>query len=148
VRAANQNKFITWRNLIGFGGLAGLGWIGDFCLLLLLVGIVGLQSGVANAISSATAALTVFLLSRELVFLKAGGRLLLRCTLYLGYTAVVILLASMAIRYFSTGLAAWMKSGDRVLPAIVSAGFAKVLVTPPQFLLNYCMSRWLSESKL
>jgi putative flippase GtrA len=148
VSAANQEKFITWRNLIGFGGLAGLGWIGDFCLLLLLVGTVGLESAQANAISSATAALAVFLMSRELVFLKAGGRLLLRCALYLGYTAAVILLASMAIRHFSPGIEAWVKSGDRALPATVSAGIAKVLVTPPQFFLNYCMSRWLSESKL
>jgi putative flippase GtrA len=148
VRAANQNKFITGRNLIRFGGLAGLGWLGDFCLLLLLVGIVGLESAQANAISSATAALAVFLLSRELVFLKAGGRLLLRCALYLGYTVVVILLASLAVRHFSAGLGAWVESGDRALPAVTSAGIAKVLVTPPQFLLNYCMSRWLSESKL
>jgi putative flippase GtrA len=148
VSAADQKKFITWRSLIGFGGLAGLGWIGDFCLLMLLVGLVGLESARANAISSVTAALAVFLMSRELVFLKARGRVLLRCTLYLGYTAVVILLASVAIRHFSAGLEAWLKSGDRALPSMLGAGIAKVLVTPPQFLLNYFMSRWLSESKL
>jgi putative flippase GtrA len=144
----SSSTAIPWRNLVRFGGLAGLGWIGDFSLLLLLVGLVGLQSAPANAISSATAALAVFLMSRELVFFKADGKLLLRCALYLSYTAVVILLASLAIRYLTGGLGAWARSADRALPATASAAIAKVLVTPPQFLLNYCTSRWLSEWKI
>jgi putative flippase GtrA len=146
--ARSSPTSITWGNLVRFGGLAGMGWIGDFCLLLLLVGVAGLQSAPANAISSATAALAVFLLSRELLFFKADGQLLLRCALYLSYTAVVILLASIAMRYLTAGLGAWARSADLALPVTASAAIAKILVTPPQFLLNYCTSRWLSEWRI
>lgn len=146
--ARSNPIWMTWANLVRFGGLAGAGWIGDFCLLMVLVGVAGLPSGPANAISSATAALTVFLLSRELVFFKAHGRLLLRCAIYLAYTAVVILLASLAMRYLTAGLSAWAHSAGLVLSATASAAVAKILVTPPQFLLNYCTSRWLSEWRI
>ena len=52
-------------NFLKFGGLSGLGWIADTCILLLLVRLTGMAPFAANIISSCIAALSVFLLSRE-----------------------------------------------------------------------------------
>lgn len=130
-----------------FGGLSGLGWILDFCIFLALVRFVQAPPFLANAASSGIAALSVFLLSRELIFNKADGGLATRLSLYFSYVIVVILLASLSVQFISSIL-------DRILGAYawhpaetMVASIAKIMVTPPQLGLNFLVSRMLSERK-
>lgn len=129
-----------------FAGLSGLGWILDFGLLLTFVHLLSIPASTANVVSSCVAALTVFLVSRLLVFETASHYLLVRIVIYVSYVLLVIFVASFAI----SALVPWL------LPLLVhrlpdawlltaAAAIAKVIVTPPQLLLNFVVARYLSE---
>ena len=137
--------------LIGFlkfGGLSGLGWIADTCILLLLVQLAGMAPFAANIISSCIAALSVFLLSREKVFNKATGGTGLRVAFYLVYTLTVILIASACMGAITAWLGGLASAQGVALSATVLAAVAKVLITPPQLVLNFLVSRFLIERDL
>ena len=135
-------------SFLKFGGLSGLGWLADACILLALVGLLGMAPFAANFISSSIAALSVFLLSRELVFNKASGRTALRIAAYLAYVVLVIAVASLGVHLLTTGLRGVAEAQGFTPSAAAVAGVAKVLVTPPQLVLNFLVSRALSERKV
>ncbi len=129
-----------------FAGLSGLGWLLDVLLLLTLVHSTSLSPAVANVVSSCTAALSVFLVSRLLVFDTASHYLLIRVVIYVFYVLVVIFVASFAI----AALVQWLAPlfAQRMPPSwvgLAAAGVAKVIVTPPQLLFNFLVARHLSE---
>ena len=128
-----------------FAGLSGLGWLLDISILLTLVSAFKLDPSLANMVSSCTAALAVFLLSRELIFNKASKVLSLRITIYLIYTLSVIVVASIAIGMIVPILRPLAGNiiGEWTLVALV--GVAKIIVTPPQLIMNFYMSRFISE---
>lgn len=135
-------------SFLKFGGLSGLGWLADACILLALVGLLGVAPFVANFISSSIAALSVFLLSRELVFDKASGRTVLRVAAYLAYVVLVIAVASLGVQLLTTWLRDLAEAQRLSVSDPAVAGLAKVLVTPPQLVLNFLVSRALSERKV
>jgi len=132
-------------SFVKFGGLSGLGWLADLCILLALVGLFGVAPSVANLISSVVAALSVFLVSRHLVFEKAAGRTGLRIAVYLSYVLLTISVASIGIQLISTWLHGLAEAYRVPLSAIMLAGIAKVIITPPQLALNFLVSRYVSE---
>ncbi len=128
-----------------FGGLSGMGWLLDFALLLSMVVAFGVPPFVANVISSSIAALTVFLVSRRFIFDRSEGALGARIVVYLLYTLSLITVAAgvmTLIIHLLAGLA--QANGYDPAPAVLTA-CAKVLITPPQLLLNFLMSRHMSE---
>ncbi len=128
-----------------FGGLSGLGWLLDFALLLSMVGALGVPPFVANVISSSTAALTVFLASRRFIFDRSEGALGTRIAVYLLYTLCLITAAAWVMTLIIQVLAGLAQAnGYAPSPAVLTA-CAKVLITPPQLLLNFLMSRHMSE---
>ncbi|WP_043831543.1 GtrA family protein [Muricoccus aerilatus] len=135
-------------NFLKFGGLSGLGWIADTCILLLLVRLAGMAPFAANIISSSIAALSVFLLSREKVFNKAAGGMGLRVAGYLVYTLMVILIASAGVGAITAWLGGLARAEGVALSATALAAVAKVLVTPPQLILNFLVSRFIIERDL
>jgi hypothetical protein len=90
----------------------------------------------------------VFLISRRLVFNRAEGALLQRVALYFGYNLALILLASLAVGYLAPHLAALAARMNIDASSTAIAAAAKVLVTPPQLLMNFLASRLLSEAGL
>jgi putative flippase GtrA len=133
------------RSFIEFGLLSGGGWLLDVALLLWLSNSLGVHLSVANIISSCVAALAVFTVSRLLIFRGSSERPLTRTVLYAVYTLCVIAIASVLLEPI-----AWMSQGVAQQFALaLSAGqiafVAKVLVTPPQLLANFCMSRYLAH---
>jgi len=135
-------------SFLKFGGLSGLGWLADACILLFLVSAFGMTPFAANFISSCIAALAVFLVSRELVFSKASGRTGLRVLGYLAYVLVLIGVASLMAQLISTWARELAEAHRIALSATVAAAVAKVLITPPQLVLNFLVSRAMSERKL
>ena len=130
-----------------FGGLSGLGWLLDACILLALMGLLGVAPFAANFVSSAIAALSVFLVSRELVFNKAAGRTGLRVAAYLAYVLVVIAVASAGVQLITAWLRELAEAQGWAMSATAAAGAAKVVVTPPQLILNFLVSRLVSERR-
>lgn len=134
-----------WLAALKFGGLSGVGWLLDFALLLSMVGVLGVPPFLANIVSSCTAALTVFLLSRRLIFDGKEGGLGVRIAVYLIYQLCLITAAAWVLALLIGGLGALARANgfDPSHAALTAA--AKVLVTPPQLLLNFLMSRLVSE---
>lgn len=117
----------------------------DSSLLLLLSQSFAVSLAAANFISSSIAALSVYSVSRFLVFSESQGRPLLRTFIYFCYTCAIILLASLLI-----GPLAWMlqRSADYFSVSLTAAQIsflAKAGITPPQLLANFLMSRYLTE---
>ena len=139
---------IRIRSFLKFAALSGTGWLADMAILLMLVKFAAMPASVANVISSSVAAVSVFLVSRHLVFDKAEGKLAGRVGLYFAYTLVVILLASVAMDFVSRYLLVLSRHFDIALSASVLAAIAKVIITPPQLLMNFLASRLLAESRL
>ncbi len=131
-----------------FGGLSGVGWLLDFALLLSMVGVLGVPPFAANLVSSSAAALTVFLVSRRLIFDRSEGALGTRVAVYLLYQLCLITAAAWAMTLIIRGLGglAQLYGFDPSHAALTAA--AKVLVTPPQLLLNFLMSRHMSERRI
>lgn len=129
-----------------FAVLAGCGWLLDLCLLLLLVRVAGVAPSLANVVSSMTAAASVFLVARARVFEGVEGGVPARLGAYLVYTLLVILTASAVVGALVPRLAAGtLVPGLGALGATAAAAGAKILVTPPQLLMNFVVSRFLSE---
>lgn len=128
-----------------FGGLSGMGWLLDFALLLSMVGVLGVPPFIANVISSSIAALTVFLVSRRFIFDRSEGALGTRIAVYLLYTLCLITAAAGAMALIIHVLAGLGQANGYAPSAAVLTACAKVLITPPQLLLNFLMSRHMSE---
>lgn len=123
--------------LLRFGFVAGTGWLIDALLLVSMVSILGVSPGMANVISSLTAAALVYLVSHHWVHDGQPTGTSARLLAYLVYTLLLILSASYALQLLTVGLERWVAAQ----PALV---LAKVLITPPQFLLNFFVSRFLA----
>ena len=135
-------------SFLKFGGLSGLGWLADACILIALVSLFGVAPFVANLISSSIAALSVFLISRELIFSKASGRTTLRIAGYFAYVFALICVASVAVQMITVWTREFAQAQHLVLSSAVVTGIAKVLVTPPQLVLNFLVSRFMSERNI
>ena len=128
-----------------FGGLSGMGWLLDFALLMAMVGAFGVPPFVANVISSSTAALSVFLVSRRFIFDRSEGALGTRVVVYLLYTLCLITAAAWVMTLIIHLLAGLAQANGYAPSRAVLTACAKVLITPPQLLLNFLMSRHMSE---
>lgn len=134
------------RSFLKFGSLSGAGWLLDCVLLLLLSQSFGIHVSIANFVSSSVAAILVFTVSRFLIFDRSPGRPFLKTLIYFFYTCGVIVVASIFIgflvrlaQYGADHLALEITRGQ-------AAFLAKVIVTPPQLLANFLMSRYLSRA--
>lgn len=133
------------RSFFKFAALSGGGWLLDCFLLLFFANVVHLPLFAANFLSSSIAALSVFTVSRLMLFEPTGEQYLLKTLAYAGYTAVVIVCASSLIgaaNGLSHAMAEWVGAS---LSAAGHAFVAKVLITPPQLIANFFVSRFLIE---
>jgi putative flippase GtrA len=133
------------RQFLKFAVLSGGGWLIDCGLLLFLSGLVGVHVTISNLISSSVAALLVFTVSRFAVFDSRQHRPAVATLLYFVYTCCVIAIASafiglvvIALQRLTENLAVSLTSREISLTA-------KVLITPPQLLANFWMSRYLIQ---
>jgi putative flippase GtrA len=130
-----------------FGALSGGGWVLDCLMLLALSQWIGVPLSLANVISSCIAAVSVFQLSRFVVFKPSSGRPTAMTTQYFLYTCAVIALASClvdpAARICAAGAAAMT-----LTPTPGQIAFAaKVLITPPQLLCNFLVAKRLTQGR-
>jgi putative flippase GtrA len=124
-----------------FGLIAGLGWIFDVFIFISILNFTKIPISGANILSSFFAASVVYIITHA--FLYRSGRRSLggRLTLYLLYTAAIILSMSVALDMLARVLAPNIGRSQALL-------MAKVLITPPQFLLNFMVSRYLASGMI
>lgn len=133
------------RSFTVFALISGLGWLADFGLLFALVS-AGIPAGSANFLSAATAACAVYIFSRRVAFRRPPSRFERWGILYyVAYTGLVIVFFSTAIGILTpmVGQIAvqrhwWTLDG---LDALIT----KVMVTPPNLILNFIVSRYLAK---
>lgn len=134
-----------WQDLVRFVALSGGGWLVDTILLLSIVRTTGAPPQVANLFSASCAAAIVYLVAHHAIHAGVPHRTGLRLALYLGYTLVIILAASAAMMP-AAGLAALITGAAPASLAVIFA--AKCLITPPQLLCNFLVSRALARATL
>jgi putative flippase GtrA len=125
--------------------LSGGGWLIDCGLLLFLSGLVGIHVSLSNLISSSVAALLVFTVSRFAVFDTRQNRPAVATLLYFVYTCCVIAIASALIGLVVIALQRLIENLPVSLNSREISFTAKVLITPPQLLANFWMSRCLIQ---
>jgi putative flippase GtrA len=128
--------------------LSGLGWLLDTGCLLLLT-YQNIEIGIANFFSSLIAASFVFFISRKLIFSASTPKIIREYLTYISYTIIIVLIASWGIHE----LGEWLKTlsiwedsqfyNTGLIPLI-----AKVLITPPQLILNFIVAKLLIERNL
>lgn len=117
----------------------------DSWLLIFFSRNYGVHLSVSNFMSSSIASITVYMISSFLIFNSSGGQSIKKTVVYFCYTSTIIVLASIVI-----GPVAWLlrMGAEYAVIGVTSveiAFFAKVLITPPQLIANFFMSRYLAE---
>ena len=131
------------RSFIKFGTLSGGGWLLDCGILLILSQTFGITLSTANFLSSSIAALTVFSTSRFLVFNSTSPQSMKSTVAYFGYTCLIIIAASSVIGEIEWAIEYISYIYKFELTAGQLAFVAKIIITPPQLLANFVMSRYL-----
>lgn len=127
---------------IRFAILSGGGWLLD-CVLLLLLVHLGSGLGLSNFASSMVAGVTVFLVSRRLVFDTANSPVLGSAVFYMTYQVFSILVISLIIGPVAMSAREGLEAFGVFLNIGWTSFLGKVLLTPPQLLANFFMSRLL-----
>jgi putative flippase GtrA len=133
------------RNFMRFVAVAGAGWLLDFGILSLLTFNDVLPLFWRNMISSITAATFVFLVARRKVHLGAEGALLGRTAAYVAYSLIIILAASSVMSPIYRALS--REAHLAAVPAAYLMLLAKVIITPPQLLSNFVVSKLFAERR-
>ena len=140
-RAANRRS-----PFVPFVLIAAIGWFVDCALYLGLTLEADLIPFTANLISSAIASALVFTTARQVLFHKAPMWGAPRLIAYVAYSLLVIVAASALIQLLSPRLSTLLSSLSSANG--VATLLSKIVVTPPQLLLNFLVARKLSEATL
>ncbi len=134
---ANGGRVEEALAVLRFALVGSLGWSLDALILLAAVRLAGAHPGPANMLSSLTAAAFVYLVAHRRVHKGQPDLVPLRLGIYVAYTVGLVTLMSFLLAVIVQAL-----QGLVPVPVVVLA--AKVLVTPPQFLCNFLVSRRLA----
>ncbi len=140
-RVANRRS-----RFVPFASIAAIGWLIDCSLYLGLTLEADLAPFTANLFSSAIASALVFTTARQVLFQKAPLWGAPRLIAYVAYSLLVIVAASALIQLLSPRLSTLLSSLSSANS--VSTLLSKIIVTPPQLLLNFLVARKLSEASL
>jgi putative flippase GtrA len=109
--------------LFGFGVVAGIGWLLDFCVFALLVILTG-RPMLSNMVGASLGVTFAYFMSARSVFYYEGGFLFAKFLVYFVYNAASILLFSFFI-------------AELTLILGVHPTLAKIFVTPFTFYTNF-----------
>lgn len=130
------------QRFIRFAVLSGCCWLLDASTLLILTHANRLPTSVANVISSCLASAIVFLVSRRRIHDGAENGAVGRTAVYMAYTVISILVASFILPFIVQYITKLEISGLSSAKIVL---LAKVIITPPQLLCNFFMSRCVAR---
>ncbi len=136
------------RQGLRFVALSGVGWVIDTTVFLLLVSFTPLSVLFANIVGGACGASFAFLTSSRWVFAGVGSRVPTRLAIYLVYTVLLILSASVLVDLVHAGLTALAVTAGVSVPRSFVAFIAKCLVTPLLLLSNFFVARHLARREM
>lgn len=130
------------KQLIGFVGISGIGWVLDVCVYTLL-GLFSTNLAMNNTISSWLGVSFVFLFSTRKIF-RNQSRIALKWKylIYLAYQGVLIFCASRVLSFLNSWLVA---AFPYPLVTHFSALAAKILVTPFTMVINFLAMKGIIE---
>lgn len=135
------SSVLSQPNFLKFFILSGCGWLVDLSLLLLLTGQFTTLPFFANIISSTVAASMVFLVSRKYIHYGVKNAISRRLLIYIIYTLIVITIASKLIAMIIYLLHTY---GYPLAHPPLDVILSKIIVTPPQLISNFYVSRFIS----
>lgn len=122
--------------------LSGMGWLLDLGVYMASIR-VGASIFAAALLGATCGASLAFLTASRFVFQAPHQRLAFKLTLYLGYTACLIVCAATLIDATADLLFQFARPGSGLADFGIFAFAAKCLVTPLTLALNYLVSRFL-----
>ncbi|MGV4855199.1 hypothetical protein [Acetobacter senegalensis] len=134
--------FLHMQRFVRFAALSGGCWALDAVTLLVLNHAAHLPPMLANMISSCLAASIVFLVSCRHIHGASGDGLLKRSGFYIAYTLLLIIVASTVLPVlmgYLVQLGGLNLTGGRLLL------LAKIMITPPQLICNFFVSRLVAH---
>ncbi len=146
--ATVRNQPPTARQGIRFVALSGVGWLIDTSVFLLLVSFTPITVLLANIVGGACGASFAFLTSSRWVFAGVGTKVPARLVIYLIYTVLLILTASVLVDLVHSGLTTLSAGAGFAAPRSFIAFVAKCLVTPLLLVSNFFVARYLSQREL
>jgi putative flippase GtrA len=129
----------TGAGLVRFALVAGCGWLIDAACLVTFSRFA--PAGLANVASSLIAAAFVYAVAHRYVHDGHPALVGVRLALYVCYTLVLIVGASFALVGVIGAIRAYVPQSAAII-------CAKVVITPPQFVCNFLMSRALARARL
>ena len=130
------------KQLFGFVGISGIGWIIDFIIYNILSSVFKVDISIANMVSSLVGVTFVFVFSTRKIF-ENGGKLDIRvkCAIYIVYQIILILGVSKAMPFVKEFLI------DFDIDFIIKYAniLAKILVTPITMIINFIFMKYLIE---
>ena len=130
------------KQIFGFIGVSGIGWIIDFTIYTVLTSIVEVPVFYANMISSVPAITFVFMISTHKIFSK-GEKLPLsvKYILYLLYQLILVT----AVSAIAGRLALWIAGLFAGKLGTISKILAKICITPITMAVNFVVMKFMAE---
>ncbi|HEY8024171.1 MAG TPA: hypothetical protein VIF60_06375 [Burkholderiaceae bacterium] len=128
------------KNALHFIGIAGIGWLADTAVFLVVVWLLHGTPFFANLAGGLLGASITFLAARERIFIERTGRTSVRLGVYLAYTLLLLFVASAAVQ----GVAMVLGQAVHAIPAQWAALLAKFIVTPFTLALNFVTAKFLN----
>ena len=131
------------RQILGFIGFSGIGWLIDFTIFNLL-NLISDRIGLHNIISSLCGVTFVFIMSTRKTFVQKEGGLSLKWKylIYVVYQLVLIYAVSKLLVVIDAQLGTWL-AGTFFAP--YTAVLAKILITPVTMVINFIVMKLLIE---
>ena len=130
------------KQLFGFVGISGIGWIIDFVIYNILSLVFKVDISIANMISSLVGVTFVFIFSTRKIF-ENGGKLNIKvkCVIYIVYQIILILCVSRVMPIIKNFLIGF----DIDFIIKYASVLAKILITPATMIINFIFMKYLIE---
>lgn len=126
---------------------SGIGWLLDFSIVWLLISYAKISPFFANSAGSTIGILFVFFTSLYKIFENNGKWIILKLSIYVVYSVLLILVMSLLVQFLSDNYA-FNAAAERfiiwILPVPVAL-IAKVILTPLSLVMNFFVIKSIVE---
>jgi putative flippase GtrA len=130
-----------------FATLSGIGWLLDTAVYMSLVTYVGMGVFLANIAGGVCGGAFAFVTAHRFVFGEGPGKLTSKLTIYVIYTAMLVIIASGLVDLTAEGLRYLANSVQLPIAWPLIAFLAKCLITPLLLATNFFVARALSRTR-
>lgn len=130
-----------------FATISGVGWLLDTAVYMFLVTYVGMGVFLANIAGGVVGGAFAFVTAHRFVFGGGAGKFKSKLTIYVIYTAMLVIIASGLVDLTAEGLRHVANYAQLLIAWPLIAFLAKCLITPALLATNFLVARALSRTR-